>query len=99
MPQIYITAAERYIRSFLPNGRFNIEHHELYGELITPRMVKTLVGYYGADDARDVLEYVVEHIEGRRAKARTSLNRYSLDCYAGWLRDAAGRIAASPVAI
>ena len=92
MPQVYITAAERYIRSFLPFGRFNVEHRALYGELVTPRLIDTLVREYGVEDAHNLLEYVVEHIERRRRKARDSLNRYSLGCYAAWLREVIARI-------
>ncbi len=80
------------IRSFLPSGKFDVEHIELYDELVTPRMVETLAREYGADDARNLLEYIAEHVEQRRAKAQNGLNRYSLGCYAAWLRDVIARI-------
>jgi len=92
MPQIYITQSERYIRSFLPDDRFDVEHRQLYHDRITPTMIATLIREYGADDAINLLEYVVEHIEKRRQMAKSHLNRYSLACYASWLKNAVAQI-------
>jgi len=92
MPQIYITVAERYFRSFLPSGRFEVEHRELYDGRVTPAMARTLIKEYGADDAIGLLEYVIEHVEARRERARNSLNRYALKCYVAWLRDVTARV-------
>lgn len=92
MAQIYITQAERYVRSFLPNDRFEVEHRQHYHDSITPTMITTLIGEYGADDAVNLLEYVVEQIEKRREKAKDRLNRYSLACYISWLKSAIAQI-------
>lgn len=92
MPQTYITVAEKYVRSFLPDDRFDVEDRQLYHDRITPIMIATLIEEYNADDAINLLEYVVEHIEKRREKAKNRLNRYSLTCYASWLKNAIAQI-------
>jgi hypothetical protein len=92
MPQTYITVAEKYVRSFLPDDRFDVEHRQLYHNRITPTMIATLIREYGADDAINLLEYVVDHIEKRREKAKNRLNRYALTCYASWLKNAVAQI-------
>jgi hypothetical protein len=92
MTQNYITQAEAYVLSFIAGGQFQAEDRQLYHDHVTPRLIRNLVDKLGVDDAIKLLQYIIDRIDIRYARAKDRRWKYELACYRSWLANAQGQI-------
>lgn len=92
MTRHYITQAEAYVLSFIAAGKFHAEDRQLYHDHVTPRLIRDMVGRLGADDAVELLQYIIDRIDIRYHRTKDRLRRYELNCYRSWLANAQAQI-------
>lgn len=94
MPTTYITAAERYVLSFIADGRFDVEDRQLYHDHVSPRIIQDLLATYDYEDALTILDYVIDRVETRHNRAKERRRKYELACYLSWLKNMRGQVEA-----
>ncbi len=92
MTRHYITEAERYVLSFIAAGKFHAEDRQLYHDHVTPRLIRDIVERLGADDAVELLQYIIDRVDIRYHRTKDRLRRYELNCYRSWLANAQAQI-------
>ena len=92
MTRHYITEAERYVLSFIAAGKFHAEDRQLYHDHVTPRLIRDMVGRLGADDAVELLQYIIDRVDIRHHRTKDRLRSYELNCYRSWLANVQAQI-------